>query len=75
VAHVIKRADVRVVQRGDGAGLAVEPIAELGGGGRRGEDDLDGHGAVQPRIAGLVDLAHAACAQLGKDFVGAEPGS
>ena len=52
-----------MVQRGDGAGLALEAIAEL----LRG--DFDGHVASQPRIVRLVHLAHAARADKREDFV------
>ena len=39
---------------------------------RRGEN-LDGDGAIEPRVAGLVDLAHPARAKRRDDFVRAEP--
>jgi len=41
--------------------------------GRR--QQLDGRLAVQPRIAGVVDLAHATGAQRREDLVGAEADS
>ena len=34
--------------------------------------DLDRDDAIEPRVAGLVDLAHAAGAEGGEDFVRAE---
>ena len=37
----------------------------------RGQD-LDGHGAVQPGVPGLVDLSHAAGANQRDDLVGAQ---
>ena len=36
----------------------------------RGQD-FDRDGAVQPRVAGFIDLAHAARADRGEDLVGA----
>ena len=36
---------------------------------------LDGDGAVQAGVGGLVDLAHAAGAEGGVDLVGAEGGA
>ena len=75
IADVVERADVRVVQRGDGAGLALEPLLQV----RIGRDmlgqHLDGDGAVQAGVGGLVDLTHAAGAEGGVDLVGAEGGA
>ena len=34
--------------------------------------DLDGDVAIEPRVAGAIDLAHAACPQGGEDLVRAE---
>jgi hypothetical protein len=55
-----------VVQRGDGAGLAFKAVAEAFGG------DFDGDFAVQARVVGAVNGAHAAFAEHGEDFVRAE---
>jgi len=63
---VVDLADVRMIQLGDGFGFAFKAFAEGGLG------DFDGYDAVQARIAGAVDLAHAARADGGEDFVGAE---
>ena len=65
-ADVEQGADVRMVQSGDGAGFALEAVGEL----LRG--DFDGDVASQPRIAGFPHFAHAAFADGGDDFVGAE---
>jgi hypothetical protein len=48
--------------------LALESLLELGGQVRRG-DELDRDVAVEQRIAGAVDDAHAAAADLVGDFV------
>ena len=37
--------------------------------------DLDRDGAIEPRVAGFVDLAHAASAKRAEDFVWAESGA
>ena len=39
-----------------------------------GQDHLEGHGAVEVLLPGLVDDAHAAAAELALDFVLAEVG-
>ena len=62
-----------MVEGGGGARLAIEPLQELRV--RAGAQDLDGDGAAQSRVAGAVDLAHAARSQAVDDFVGADAGS
>jgi hypothetical protein len=74
VADVVEGADVRVVQRGDALRLAIEPRLELGIVGQPSRQDLDGDGALEPRVAGLVDLAHAACPERADDLVRTESG-
>ena len=61
--NVVERADVRVVQRGNRARLALETGAELL------VSDLDGDGAAQSRVDRPKDLAHAAFAELAFDAV------
>src|SRR5450432_4796743 len=65
-ADIVNLADVGMVQRGDGAGLAFEAVGE--GGLRK----LDGDRAVETRVAGLPHLAHAARAEGREQFVGSE---
>ena len=72
---VVQRADVRMVERRDGARFALEALAELGIGGECVGQDLDRDDAIEPRVARLVDLAHAAGADEREDFVGAEAGA
>ena len=59
-AHVVKRADVRVIQAGDRLGLTLETRAEgvivrqvLG-------QNFDGDHSIQPRVLGFVDVPHPA---------------
>ena len=70
---VVERADVRVIQGRDRARLSLEPCAEL----RVVRDvvrkDLDGHRAVEPRVACLVDLPHATRAERRHDLVRSQP--
>jgi hypothetical protein len=65
-ADVVELADSGVVQRGDGAGLALESLGELL------LQDLDGDDAIEAGIAGLVDVAHATGADGGENFVGSQ---
>jgi hypothetical protein len=55
-ADVVERADVRVVQRGDRARLAIEAFPELRVRRQRFREDLDRDRAIEPRIAGAIDL-------------------
>ena len=73
LADVVQRTDVRVIQRGDGARFTVEALPELRIGCELRGENLDGDDAVEPRIAGPIDLAHAAGAKGGLNLVWAEP--
>jgi len=53
-----------MIQRGDRAGFPLEALIELLGA------DLDGHGAVEARVARCVDFAHASGAERREDLVG-----
>ncbi len=64
-----------MIELRDGAGFAIEPVPELRVAGQRRRKDLDRDCALEPRVAGFVDLAHAARAERGHDFVGAETGA
>ena len=66
---VVQGADVRVVQRGDEPRLAREPLAGRGVDDARPGDDLDRDRALEARVAGAVDRAHAAGADLAGDLV------
>jgi hypothetical protein len=60
VADVVERADVGMVEVGDGAGLALEAGADLRAGREVGRQHLDCDIAAQAGIAGPIDLAHPA---------------
>jgi hypothetical protein len=64
-----------VLQLGDGAGLALEALLQVGRGGEVLRQDLDRDLAVEPRIAGAINFTHAARAGGRSDFVWAKPGS
>ena len=56
-ADVVERADVWMVQRGNRAGFALEPLLQIGVIGDMLGQHLDGDGAVQAGVGGFVDLA------------------
>ena len=74
-ADVMQRADVRVVQAGDGLRLALEPLLQIRVGGECLGQHLERHVPVERGIAGAVDLAHSALAYLGGDRIRAECGA
>jgi hypothetical protein len=61
--NVVMGADVRVIQGGYRAGLALEVLAERFGG------NSDTYVAIEPGIDGAVCSAHPALAQLAGDLV------
>src|SRR5262245_13297915 len=71
-ADVEQRADVWVIQRGDRARLAIEPLTQLSIGGECFGQHLDRDGAIEPRVARAVNLPHAAAANQRQNFVSAE---
>ena len=72
VADVVDAADMRMIERRDGARLALEPRAQVGIAGDVRREDLDGDAAIEPRVAGFVDFAHAASTQRADDFIRTE---
>jgi hypothetical protein len=72
---IVKRANVRVIQGGDRARLAVEALTELRVGRERGRQHFDRDDAIEARVARLVDFPHAARTKGGLDLVGAQPGT
>ena len=66
---------MRMVQAGDRLGFAFEPLFQIGISRDVLRQHLNGHGAIQARVSGLVDLTHPARAEGGFDLVGAEWGS
>jgi hypothetical protein len=62
--------DPRVVERGEDLRLALEPGHPLRIAGQRGREDLDRDLAVERRIPGSPDFAHATSTQAAQDQVG-----
>ena len=65
-------SDVRMVQRGQGPGLALKPRDPLRVGGERIGQDLDRDGAIQRRVPRAVDFTHAAGPERRQDLVRAK---
>src|SRR5207248_9090657 len=59
-----KREDVRMIEAGDGSGLALKEASNLFIGGRgSAAHNLDSNLAINEGILGKIDLAHGATAQ------------
>ena len=65
---VVQRADVRMVERGDGAGLPLEAVAEAFG------RHLDCDVPAEAGIARAIHRSHAAGSECADDLVGAQSG-
>ena len=65
-AHVVERADVRMIQSGDGTGFAPETV------GKPFRAHFDRDVAAEPGVARFPDLAHAASTSPPNDLVWAE---
>ena len=65
----VDAGDAGVLQRGQGAGFAVEAGQPLRIPGHFGGENLDGDVPAELGVAGAVHLAHAAFAEGGGDFV------
>ncbi len=72
MSDVVEDTDVRMIQAGDGARFALETLPRVGIVRQVFRQNLDSYGAVEPGVAGAVNLAHATGAEGGKNFVGAE---
>jgi len=70
--EAVDAGDVRMVERRQRAGLALESGEPVGIRCELGRQRLDGHVASQPGVAGAVDFAHSALAEQVLHFVWAE---
>ena len=61
-----------MVQAGDGLGLPLEPLLQIGVSGHMFGQHLDGDGTVEAGVSSFVDLTHAPRADGSFDLVGAE---
>src|SRR3982750_452924 len=72
VPKVVQRADVWVIELGDGSRLTLEALTELRIGGQGRREHLDRDQPIQARVARAVDLPHGADANQPVNFVSAE---
>ena len=72
VPDVEQRADPRMIQSGNVAGLAFEAQTEFRADGHAAPDDLDRHRTIEAGVVRPIHLAHAAAADQRHDFVSAE---
>ena len=56
----------------DRFGLPLQALLQSRIGGKAGKQNLDGNRAVEPRVVGAIDFAHAAGAERSSDLVRAE---
>src|SRR4051812_48652589 len=65
LADVMQRADVRMIEGRNRACLPLKPAAQIAILGDVSGKHFDGDGAIEARVAGSVDLTHAAHTDLG----------
>jgi hypothetical protein len=73
--HVVNNANVRVCQRRNCPGLALEPRPTFRIVSNMRSQGLDSHCAAQSAVVGFIDLAHPADANEGQNLIRAEPRS
>ena len=74
LADFVDLNDVRMLDAGDGLGLATEADDGVRLGACSGKNHLQGDQAFEASLLGLVDHAHAALAQFAEDHVAADGG-
>ncbi len=72
LSDVVQRADVGMIQRGGGMGLALESLAAFWTRRHMSRQAFESDDAIQPRVSGSVDLAHATDAHEREDLVWTE---
>ena len=73
--EAVDRADVRMIERREDLGLPSEPRQPLRVDREGARQCLDRNGAIQPRVASAVDLAHPASTDAGVNFIDSETGA
>lgn len=68
--YAVDRSDVRVIERRQQLRFPLEARHVLGVAGQRGGKRFDSDVAIELRVAGTVDFAHAACTERREDAVG-----
>ena len=74
-ADIEQGADVGMREPGNRARLTVEPLSRVARHRHGGRQDFHRHEPIQPRVARLVNLPHAAGAECCEHFVWTEPGA
>src|SRR5450631_3063778 len=74
-AHVVEHADVRMIQRRNDPGFALEPLLRLGIVRKMGGKNLDRYRPVQASVARAINLAHAARPERRFNFIRTESGA
>ena len=69
MAGIVERADVRMIQAGNGFRFALEALAQFRAFREMRRQNFDRDNSVEARIAGFVYFAHAARANRREDFV------
>ena len=75
LCQAVNVRDIGVVERGQNLGLALEAGQPVLIGCHGGRQDLQGHLTLQLGVAGPIDLAHTARAEMADDLVGSEAGA
>jgi hypothetical protein len=70
MAGIVKRADVGMIQAGDGFGLALESLAQFRAAGEMSRQNFNRNDAIEAGIPGAIHLAHSARTDSGEYFVG-----
>ena len=70
--QTVDGGDFRMVQRGQDSGFTLKPGQAFGVIGEEVREDFEGDIPAELGIVGSIDLAHAALADFGGDFIGAE---
>jgi hypothetical protein len=72
MTYVVKGANIRVLERCDGSGFALEALQPRRIGRQRAWDHFDGNNSIQPNIPGAVHLTHSAGSKQGLHLIGAK---
>ena len=70
VSDVVKNADVRVIEAGDGFGFTLKALFANWIVRHIFWQNLDGDGTLKAQIAGAIHFAHSTCAKWRLNFVG-----
>ena len=74
MAYVMQRADVGMIQAGDGFCFALESLAQFSSVREMNGKNFNGDNSIEAGIAGFVNFAHSARANRTGDFVRPEFG-